>query len=202
MKVEYFANILVISVLLIAAACASKAPVQPVEEKPIAVKSEPEPKPKPLAEVVVETKEVADVAPPVKLEPPTMLEVRFDYDSAVLTTQARQVIKQNAEFLINNPQQAVLVVGHADERGSDQYNFQLGLQRAKVVREALLDIGVQASQLKTESFGEKQPKLTGKGEKVWRENRRAAFSYGISSQLLTQPKAAKRPGSDMFVSDQ
>ena len=200
MKVEYFANILVISVLVIAAACASKAPVKAVEEKPVAVK--PEPAPEPVAAVVEETKEVAEVAPPVKLEPPSMLEVHFDYDSAVLNSQARQVIKQNAEFLINNPQQTVLVVGHADERGSDKYNFQLGLQRAKVVREALLEIGVQAAQLKTESFGEKQPKVAGKGENVWRENRRAAFSYKVSDQLLTQPEAAKRPGSDMFVSDQ
>ena len=200
MKIEYFANILVISILVLVAACASKAPVQPVEEKPVAIKSEPVPEP--VAAVVEETKEVAEVASADKPEPPSMLEIRFDYDSAALNNQARQIVKQNAEFLINNPQQAVLVVGHADERGSDKYNFQLGLQRAKVVREAMLEIGVQAAQLKTWSLGEKQPKVAGKGENVWRENRRAALSYEASDELLTQPEAGKRPGSEMFVSDQ
>ena len=202
MKIEYFANVLVVSVLVIASACASKAPVESVEKKPEVVT--PQPEPQPLAEIKVEPKEerVVKIAPPpVEILPPTRLEVQFDYDSAVLTQAAQQLIKLHADFLINNPQQTVLVEGHADERGSDKYNFALGLERAKVVREALLKIGAKPSQLRTLSLGEKQPKISGKGESAWRENRRAAFTYKASEQQLSQP-AAKRPGSEMFVSDQ
>jgi peptidoglycan-associated lipoprotein len=203
MKIEHFVNFLVIVALLIASACASKPPVEPVEEKPVEV-VKPEPTPAPVVEVKQEVEQVAIVeeAPAViEVAPPESVEINFAYDSAELNDEAIKVIETHAEYLTSHPDRFIIIAGHADERGTEDYNQRLGLMRASAIRGALLLNGVKAEQLKTISYGEKQPKLEGKGESVWQENRRAVFLYNPTDEQISEAEATTPIETQMFVSD-
>jgi peptidoglycan-associated lipoprotein len=95
----------------------------------------------------------------------------FSFDSAELTTAARAALVLHAEQLSASPR-AVRLEGHADERGSREYNIALGERRANAVRDFLVLQGVQASAIETVSYGEEQPAVTGSGESSWAKNRR------------------------------
>lgn len=101
--------------------------------------------------------------------------VYFDYDSSLLKAEAQRTLDQNAQFLIANPQVRVLIEGHCDERGTQEYNLNLGQRRADTVREYLITKGVRAEQLETISFGEERPEDPGNSEAAWAKNRRAQF---------------------------
>lgn len=200
MKIEHFVNVVVISGLVLATACASKPPVEPVKEKPVAVA--PIAKPVVVEKKVPQKVEIVKAAPAEKeVMPPRRIEVHFAYDSAELNASALDVIAQHAEFLIAHPQHVATIEGHADERGSETYNQKLGFERATAIKAALVKKGVDERQLQTTSLGEKRPKVAGSGEGIWQKNRRAAFIYETLNQQLSQPEAAKRPGSEMFASD-
>jgi peptidoglycan-associated lipoprotein len=101
--------------------------------------------------------------------------VHFDFDSSALTPEARRMLDQNAEFLLNHPEIKVLVEGHCDERGTEEYNLNLGQRRADAVREYLAAKGVPPRQLETLTFGESRPVDPGHDESAWSKNRRAQF---------------------------
>ena len=71
--------------------------------------------------------------------------------------------------------QVIRIEGHADERGTEAYNQELGQRRAEAVRDLLISKGVSASQIQTVSYGEKNPDITGSGEPVWQKNRRVVL---------------------------
>ena len=77
----------------------------------------------------------------------------------------------------NNPGMRVRLEGHADERGSREYNIGLGERRSQAVRQALMIQGVSASQISTVSFGEERPVAFGSNEADWAQNRRVEFKY-------------------------
>lgn len=95
----------------------------------------------------------------------------FEFDSAVLTDGARAALTLHAEQLAASPR-AVRLEGHADERGSREYNMALGERRANAVRDFLVLQGVNSSSIETISYGEEQAAETGTGEMVWSKNRR------------------------------
>ncbi|MFZ5475665.1 MAG: peptidoglycan-associated lipoprotein Pal [Myxococcota bacterium] len=101
--------------------------------------------------------------------------VAFPYDSAELTVAAQQALRENAALLAENPDVAVEVQGHCDERGTTEYNLALGQQRAAAVQRFLAANGVAKSRLAVVSYGEERPLQHGEGEHVWAQNRRAAF---------------------------
>jgi peptidoglycan-associated lipoprotein len=101
--------------------------------------------------------------------------VYFDFDSDMLTAPARDALEQNAQWLRENPDLPILIEGHCDERGTDEYNYNLGERRASAVYQYLLDLGV-TNELATRSYGETRPAREGSGEEIWRWNRRAQFS--------------------------
>lgn len=187
-----------LSATLILGACATETPVRPVEQTQVK-REQPAPITTP---VVQEAPKIKEVEPAKKPElPPSVREVRFGYDSSELNAQAQDVIGQHASYLLNHPEQKMLIEGHADERGGDQYNFVLGEERANAIRQALLAKGVAAEQLQTKSFGEKQPKVAGQGEAIWQQNRRAALDYVNSQPAVAQSDDTKLNGSPMVVSD-
>jgi peptidoglycan-associated lipoprotein len=100
--------------------------------------------------------------------------VYFDYDRSDIRADARPMLRANAEA-IGNTQGGVVVEGHCDERGSEEYNLALGERRANAVKRYLVDLGVPASKLRTVSFGEDRPAVQGHDESAWRYNRRADF---------------------------
>lgn len=104
-----------------------------------------------------------------------LLVVHFPYDSAVLTEEAQATLRANAELLRANPEAKLVVEGHTDERGANEYNLALGERRAKTVREYLALLGIDASRMQTVSYGEDQPVDLTASEDAYAKNRRAGF---------------------------
>lgn len=101
--------------------------------------------------------------------------VYFDYDSAELTGEAQSTLDGNAAWLVANPNLQIQIEGHCDERGTVEYNLNLGDRRAKAVKEYLVSKGVDAERLHTISYGEERPEVPGNSESAWAKNRRAQF---------------------------
>lgn len=101
--------------------------------------------------------------------------IYFDFDDFSLSQQAKAILAQNAAWLINNPQRDVIIEGHCDERGMDEYNIALGERRANSAKRYLISLGVSAAQLSTISFGEERPAVQGRTEEAWAKNRRVEF---------------------------
>jgi peptidoglycan-associated lipoprotein len=103
--------------------------------------------------------------------------VYFDYDQDAVKPEYRQVVADNGKYLAANPGARVRLEGHADERGSREYNIGLGERRAQAVKQALLLQGAGASQMTTVSYGEERPAVTGSDEESWAMNRRVEIVY-------------------------
>lgn len=101
--------------------------------------------------------------------------VHFDYDSAELRPGDMGLITQVAEHLMQNPAHMLLVEGHCDERGTEEYNLSLGERRALSVAEELAKLGVTVSRLGTQSFGEKVPVSESNSKESLAKNRRGEF---------------------------
>ncbi len=116
--------------------------------------------------------EAARPAPGDFAEVPELRAVYFDFDRATIRPEDLALLDENAEWLKGN-QVLVLIEGHADERGTNEYNLALGERRAKAVRDHLVNKGVSADRINTVSYGEERPSCTDKGEACWKQNRRA-----------------------------
>jgi peptidoglycan-associated lipoprotein len=102
--------------------------------------------------------------------------VYFDYDSSAIRSDQRPVLQDNASKANQNASWKMVVVeGHCDERGSEEYNLALGERRAAAVKQYLMDSGVSGSKIDTVSFGEAKPAVQGHDESAWKWNRRAEF---------------------------
>jgi peptidoglycan-associated lipoprotein len=101
--------------------------------------------------------------------------VHFALDSSTLDAAAQAALVANAAILQRHPQITVEVQGHADERGTTEYNLALGQRRGAVVVRTLQALGVSSARLSVVSYGEEHPLVAGSGEQVWAENRRAEF---------------------------
>ena len=109
-------------------------------------------------------------------EAPLSSVVYFDFDQYSLTAESRAVLLAHADKL-KGASVAVRLEGHADERGSREYNMALGEKRANAVRDFLVTQGVNGSSLEVVSFGEEQPAATGSDEASWSQNRRVEVKY-------------------------
>jgi peptidoglycan-associated lipoprotein len=110
---------------------------------------------------------------------PDLQAVYFEYDRWKLRDEARRALRSSAQQLQASPEWGVVtVVGHCDERGSEEYNLALGDRRAAAVKRYLVDLGVPSSRVRTASFGESRPAVRGEGEAAWSRNRRADLSLG------------------------
>lgn len=103
-------------------------------------------------------------------------DIRFEYDSAAISEMARADILHNAEVLRQNPNLALQLEGHTDERGTAEYNMALGAARARAVQEVLTSLGVGGSKIDTISYGEEVPLDPNPSEDAWAKNRRVHFS--------------------------
>jgi len=98
--------------------------------------------------------------------------VFFDYDRYTLTPEARSTLDRQVEWLRKYPSVTVTVEGHADERGTREYNLAIGERRANSVKSYLAAKGVTGARLKTISFGKERPAVIGSDESSWAQNRR------------------------------
>jgi len=103
--------------------------------------------------------------------------VYFDYNQSEIKGPDRPVIEAHGRYLADNPNASITLEGHADERGSREYNIALGEQRANAVRQLMALLGASASQIKVISYGEERPAAEGHNEAAWRLNRRVEIKY-------------------------
>jgi peptidoglycan-associated lipoprotein len=102
-------------------------------------------------------------------------DVHFDFDRVALRAEDARILDANARWLLENAGTQVLIEGHADERGTNEYNLALGESRARATRDGLVARGVIASRIMLVSYGEERPMCHEPHEKCWGHNRRAHF---------------------------
>ena len=160
------ALLLVIPGLLFTASCAKKA----VKSEPAVTQAE--------AAVAEKAKQQASEMMREKRVARNMFineDIYFDFDKSNILLLAQDVLRRKAEWLWSNPEVSVIIEGHCDERGTNEYNLVLGDRRAESARNFLVDLGIKGSRLTTISYGEERPVDSGHNEEVWAKNRRAHF---------------------------
>jgi peptidoglycan-associated lipoprotein len=113
-------------------------------------------------------------------DPSSPLAVRtiyFDYDSSDILPEYQKTVEAHAAFLAQNPKVTVALEGHADERGSREYNLALGERRAQSVKRQMMLLGAAGDQIRTTSYGEERPVVDGHDESAWSQNRRVEIVY-------------------------
>ena len=106
---------------------------------------------------------------------PALADVFFDFDKADLTDMARTSLQKNADFMRQWDKTTIMIEGHADSRGTNEYNLALGERRAASTRDYLVSLGVDASRVNVVSKGEEQPFCREENEACWSRNRRGHF---------------------------
>lgn len=114
--------------------------------------------------------------------------IHFDFDRAEIRTQDEQVLNQKATVLQQHPQVRLRIAGHADERGSDEYNMVLGQRRAQAAKAYLERRGIDGSRLDIISYGEERPAVPQSNEDAWARNRRAEFEVIAGRETLGLPR--------------
>lgn len=99
--------------------------------------------------------------------------VFFGFDRYDLTPEARAQLEQQAAWLKTYPQHSITIEGHADERGTREYNLALGERRASSVKNYLVALGIDPNRVQTISYGKERPEVLGSNEAAWAQNRRA-----------------------------
>ena len=156
-----------------AAGCSSNPPPEP-PPPPAAPEPAPPPPPPPAPTLTEEERfermSLAELNDQMPLDP-----VFFDYDMAEIRPDARSVLQRNADWMRRWTSTRVLVAGHADERGTTEYNLALGEERASAVRDYLVGLGIDDSRIATVSYGEERPFCQESTESCWAQNRRGHF---------------------------
>ncbi|HEY7745352.1 MAG TPA: peptidoglycan-associated lipoprotein Pal, partial [Desulfuromonadales bacterium] len=162
---------------LLAAGCAKKpapeavAPTPPpAVEKPVVSEMPAQPVPGLQEQAVTEMPVAPELATVAGLQ-----RIQFAYDQHTLSDQAREILAGNASWMQANPGAKVVIEGHCDERGSDEYNLALGERRAQAAQSYLVSLGIDSGRLSTISYGEERPLAPGQAEEAWAQNRRAEF---------------------------
>ena len=120
----------------------------------------------------VESKEV-----PSKVEEVSGMfdDIRFEFDKYDIREDAKPVLKAVADYLIKNTEEKVLIEGHCDDRGTNEYNLGLGDRRSKATKDYLVTLGIPSARMQTISYGEEKPLCNDQTEDCWAKNRRGHF---------------------------
>jgi peptidoglycan-associated lipoprotein len=149
---------------------ATPAPPPPPPPPP---KPAPAPPPKPLTEdEIFQKKTLAELNAEMPLG-----DVFFDYDMSTIREDARPILQKNADYLRRWATTRVTIEGHADSRGTVEYNLALGARRSGAVRDYLVSLGIAADRLLAISRGEETPQCTEENEACWQRNRRGHFVF-------------------------
>jgi peptidoglycan-associated lipoprotein len=179
----------IISLTLLLAGCPKRpamtaatapAPVPPPAAAP------PTPAPPPPAPAPAPAPVAPATPPPAPAPPPpappkeyrtnaALKQIFFAFDKADIRREDAQTLKASADYLKANPNLLVLIEGHCDERGTNEYNLALGERRAKAAQNVLIANGIEASRITTISYGEERPSCTEKNETCWQKNRTDMF---------------------------
>jgi peptidoglycan-associated lipoprotein len=158
--------------LISATACSKKKAADTPATDAEVTSTAPEPEPEPeVEEAVMETEPVEEI----DMKIPVLEDVFFAYDSAKLSSDAKNMLQKNAKQLKDASQVDITVEGHCDERGTIAYNLALGEKRAKAAKDYIVSLGVPANRVKVLSYGKERPFDAGHNESAWKKNRRAHF---------------------------
>jgi peptidoglycan-associated lipoprotein len=180
-------SVVLVTVVLAAGigACAKKKPpvARPIPPPPSTSDTTATPPPKPPEPV----RETPMPPEPLASDPLTATDIDvinknspfqpvfYGFDSAEVDAEAQKVLNANADILRKYPTWVITIEGHADERGTAEYNLGLGERRAASARTYLVSLGIPADRLKTVSYGKEFPFDPGHDESAWAKNRRAHF---------------------------
>lgn len=169
-----------LAALAFVVACSSKPPAAPPPaptpepvSTPTVVTIEPPAAPTPRPTPKPDADSIAGV--PLNQLSGNLKPAFFDYDKADIRGDARDALAADATWLKKYPSVQFTIEGHSDERGTAQYNLALGDRRANAAKDYLVSLGVDASRVKTVSYGKERPFATGHDEDSWQKNRRAHF---------------------------
>jgi peptidoglycan-associated lipoprotein len=166
-------------VVLPFAACKKKPPTTSADARPPVTAAKPSgetpvaPPPKAAPSSDVEVTEVLAMDIESLNKKGYLSDAFFDYDQSDLREDARSVLAGDAQWLKKHSTVQVLIEGHCDERGTAAYNLALGDRRANAAKEYLISLGIDASRLRTVSYGKERPFCTENSESCWQKNRRA-----------------------------
>ncbi len=172
---------LVMGVLLInlLAACATQKPAVPVSETQPAPAAAVQPATAPAPAPRMPAAPAAVAVDPLN-DPNSLLanrSVYYPHDVDAVQDADKPAVRAHASYLAEHPNRTVRLEGHADERGSSEYNLALGQRRAEGVKKMLLLGGAKDGQIETVSYGEEKPKASGHDETSWAQNRRTDIQY-------------------------
>ena len=176
-------TVVTLLVVVVLANCSRRipppAPPPPAPPAPVVTPPPPPPKPvpppapKPLTEdEIFAKKTLAEL----NAERP-LADVFFDYDMSSIRADAQATLQKNAEFLRRWPSTRVTIEGHADSRGTNEYNLGLGDRRATAARDYLASLGIAGDRLLAVTRGEESPQCTDESEDCWQRNRRGTFVF-------------------------
>lgn len=157
MSRKLFVSLMFVTLTATVGACKKPPPPEPTVQAP-------PPEPPPAAE-----------AEPVTASTGRLDRVTFQYDSTSMDSSTAKALSSNVEILQANPNTRVEVQGHADERGTTEYNLALGQRRAEAVKERMVRMGISGARLTTISYGEERPLDRASNDAAWASNRRAEF---------------------------
>jgi peptidoglycan-associated lipoprotein len=180
MKRTNLSLVLVLLLALVASGCAKQAAQQqpettPSQEAPPVVSTMPSQEVTGFRDQSVSESAAATTTFGSEQTIPQLQRIFFEYDQFTLSDQARSILTGNAAYLRANPSQRIVIEGHTDERGSDEYNLALGERRARAALNYLVSLGIGAERLSILSYGEERPMVSGSDESAWSQNRRAEF---------------------------
>jgi peptidoglycan-associated lipoprotein len=185
--------LMLLSAAAFAAACGGKAaPEEPAPQPEPAAEPAPAPAPaddsaeRERLEKERQAREAAERARTVAADLAAM--INFDYDQAVVRQADQATLDRKAAILAANPGVKIRIAGHADERGSDEYNLALGNRRAAAAKRYLENKGVDASRIDVVSYGEERPLNPGSDETAYAQNRRDEFEVTAGGNNLTAPQ--------------
>jgi len=145
-----------------------QAKEQPKVEK---VEKPPAKEPELTEEEIFEQKSLEEINAEKPLQ-----RIHFDFDKYFIREDAKPVLKENAQWLKKWESVRILIEGHCDERGTEEYNLALGEKRAKSTRDYLISLGISPDRMEIISYGKSQPLDPGHNEVAWQKNRRAQFT--------------------------
>jgi peptidoglycan-associated lipoprotein len=167
-----------------AVACKKKAPeVEPIPQPGPAPSPAPAPTPPPPSS---SGESAAEITRMVAAELGNV--IHFDFDKADIRPEDRAILDRKAAIMQANPAVRIRISGHADERGSDEYNQVLGQKRANAAKQYLVSRGIEASRIDVVSYGEERPVDRASTEAAWAQNRRDEFEITAGGNALVRPR--------------
>jgi peptidoglycan-associated lipoprotein len=170
-----FAVVIVLMCIICLTGCHPKKmrPLEPPEEEEV---GKPGREPKKPGWEREETEEPLRPIQPIEGEETVLEDIHFEFDKYNLSSQATRILGENAETLMRQHGVRILIEGHCDDRGTDEYNLALGEKRALAARDFLVRFGIDKSRISVISYGEERPLDPEHSEEAWAKNRRAHFA--------------------------